>query len=134
MTNAVESFSQTAGRPMFTSTRFGGVLACLLSGFSIVGAAAFLAMGAPAAVKGILIAGMLFNLGALGFAGAYFLKGRTIEHRTTSALILFVICFASAIGTIILANKGGPAFYVALHCLANFVAFAAFVWDLGDDR
>ena len=134
MTNAVESFSQTAARPMFTSTRFGGVLACLLAGFSIVGAAAFLAVGAPAAVKGILIAGMLFNLGALGFAGAYFLKGRNIEHRTTSALILFVICFASAIGTIILANKGGPAFYVALHCLANFVAFAAFVWDLGDDR
>ena len=134
MTNAVESFSQTAARPMFTSTRFGGVLACLLAGFSIVGAAAFLAMGAPAAVKGILIAGMLFNLGALGFAGAYFLRGRNLEHRTTSALILFVICFASAIGTIILANKGGPAFYVALHCLANFVAFAAFVWDLGDDR
>ncbi len=134
MTNAVESFSQTAARPMFTSTRFGGVLACLLAGFSIVGAAAFLAMGAPAAVKGILITGMLFNLGALGFAGAYFLRGRNLEHRTTSALILFVICFASAIGTIILANKGGPAFYVALHCLANFVAFAAFVWDLGDDR
>lgn len=134
MTNAVESFSQTAARPMFTSTRFGGVLACLLAGFSIVGAAAFLAVGAPAAVKGILIAGMLFNLGALGFAGAYFLKGRNIEHRTTAALILFVICFASAIGTVILASKGGPAFYVALHCLANFVAFAAFVWDLGDDR
>lgn len=134
MTNAIESLSQSTARPMFTSTRFGGVFACLLSGFSIVGAAVFLLTGAPAAVKGILIAGILFNAVALGFAGAYFLKGRNLDHRTTSALVLFVICFASAIGTIILANKGGPAFYVALHCLANFVAFAAFVWDLDDDR
>jgi len=134
MSNAVESFTQPAARPMFTSTRIGGVMACLLAGFSLVGAAAFLLSGAPPAVKGILIAGMMFNTGLLGFAGAYFLKGRNLEHRTTAALILFVICFASAIGTIILINKGGPAFFVALHCLANLVAFSAFVWDLDDDR
>ncbi len=134
MTDSVESFSHTAARPMFTSTRFGGVLACLLAGFSIVGATAFLLAGAPASVKGILIVGIMFNVGALGFAGAYFLRGRNLDNRTTAALILFVICFASAIGTIIVANKGGPAFFVALHCLANLVAFSAFVWDLEDDR
>jgi hypothetical protein len=134
MTDAVESISHTAARPMFTSTRFGGVLACLLAGFSIVGASVFLLAGAPAAVKGILIVGILFNAGVLGFAGAYFLKGRNLDNRTTAALILFVICFASAIGTVIVANKGGPALFVALHGLSNLVAFSAFVWDLEDDR
>jgi hypothetical protein len=134
MTDAVESLSHAATRPMFTSTRFGGVLACLLAGFSIAGAAVFLLTGAPASVKGILMAGILFNAGVLGFAGAYFLRGRSLEHRTTAALILFVICFASAIGTIIVAGKGGPTLIVALHCLANLVAFSAFVWDLEDDR
>jgi heme A synthase len=119
---------------MFTSTRFGGVLACLLAGFSIVGASVFLLTGAPVSVKGILIAGILFNAGVLGFAGTYFLRGRNIEHRATAALILFVICFASAIGTIIVASKGGPTLIVALHCLANLAAFSAFVWDLEDDR
>ena len=134
MTDAVNSLSHAATRPMFTTTRFGGVLACLLAGFSIVGATVFLLTGAPAAVKGILIAGILFNTGVLGFAGSYFLRGRQIEHRTTAALILFVICFASAIGTIIVAGKGGPALLVGLHCLAHLVAFSAFVWDLEDDR
>jgi membrane protein CcdC involved in cytochrome C biogenesis len=119
---------------MFMSTRFGGVLACLLAGFSIVGAAAFLLTGAPASVKGILIGCILFNAGVLAFAASYFLRGRNIEHRTTAGLILFVICFASAIGTIIVSSKGGPALLVGLHCLANLVAFSAFVWDLEDDR
>ena len=65
MTNAVETISQVSARPMFTSTRFGGVLACILAGFSIVGASAYLLSGAPAAIKGILMAGILFNAGVL---------------------------------------------------------------------
>lgn len=134
MTDAVEILRQSEARPMFTATRFGGVLACLLAGFSIVGASAFLLSGAPAAVKGILTAGILFNAGVLAFAASYFMRGRKIEHRTTAALILFVICFASAIGTIIVSSKGGPALYVAAHCLANLIAFSAFVWDLSDDH
>lgn len=134
MTDAVESLSHAPARPMFTATRFGGTFACLLAGFSIIGAGAYLASGAPPAVKGILFACILFNAGVLGFAGTYFLKGRNIEHRATAALILFVICFASAIGTIILASKGGPALMVGLHCLANLAAFSSFVWDLEDDR
>ena len=52
MTDAVESLSHAATRPMFTSTRFGGVLACLLAGFSIAGAAVFLASKAGSFMTG----------------------------------------------------------------------------------
>ena len=69
MTDAVESLSHAPARPMFTATRFGGTFACLLAGFSIIGAGAYLASGAPPAVKGILFACILFNAGVLGFAG-----------------------------------------------------------------
>lgn len=136
MSDAVSTNSLAiADKPLFATTRFGGFSGAALSGVTILACAYLLMTGSTMVTKGALIAALLFNALSLVYSYSYFMRGRRVENRTSSALILFVIAVASAVGVAIVSAKFAHLMIpMMIYAAAYLLASSSFVWDLSDDR
>ena len=137
MTDSVMSVAQAAPQ-LYRATRIGAGLGVAVASVNVVWSLAVLAKNANAlAAHGSWILSLFLSVIYLVLAWRFFFGERTIQQRLNCGLISLMYAFAMGIavaGVLMMPKLNMSVVPVLIPFVANFFAFAFFLWDLGDQE
>jgi hypothetical protein len=137
MTDSVVSVAPASSQ-LYRSTLIGAGLGAAVASINIVWSLVVLLKNSNAlAAHGSWMLNLFLSSIYLFLAWRFFFGVRTIQQRLNCGLISLMYAFAMGIavaGVIMMPKLNMSLTTVLIPFLANFFAFAFFVWDLGDQE